>query len=128
MNYKFSEQLDQLGSATARLKEVLQAEPTQFNKDAAIQRFEFTVELAWKTLRSRLIEVEKLPADSPKNTIRLGTQSNLISEPETWLNYLDLRNQTSHLYNQAMADAAYNQIRTFLPLVQDLLTKLKSDS
>ena len=39
-----------LTAAIARLREVLQAPETDVSRDAAIQRFEFCFELAWKSI------------------------------------------------------------------------------
>ena len=38
------------GSALARLGDALAQPKTEWTRDAALQRFEFTVELAWKSI------------------------------------------------------------------------------
>jgi phage-related protein len=50
----FSDSFESLGSIISRLKEVLEykkLDQNDFIRDAAIQRFEFTIELFWKVLK-----------------------------------------------------------------------------
>ena len=46
--------IEDLTAATGRLSEALALEPTRIHKDASIQRFEFTFELAWKAMQTYL--------------------------------------------------------------------------
>ena len=46
--------LDSLGAAVARLEAALAQPKTEWTRDAAIQRFEFSFELAWKTVKDYL--------------------------------------------------------------------------
>jgi nucleotidyltransferase substrate binding protein (TIGR01987 family) len=123
---KLSAQSLDLESAVSRLAEVLSLEPSDIIRDSAIQRFEFTIELAWKTLKSAA-EAKNLLVNNPRDAIRTAAQLELISDPETWLKALDARNLTSHTYDVNIADKVYPQIKSFLPLAQDLLLKLKSE-
>jgi nucleotidyltransferase substrate binding protein (TIGR01987 family) len=52
-----------------RLEEVLENEKTIINRDAAIQRFEFTIELAWKCIQKYLRE-EQIVCQSPKSCFK----------------------------------------------------------
>ena len=47
--------------------------PTKVERDAAIQRFEYTVEACWKTAQRYLLIVEGLDAGSPKEVLRRST-------------------------------------------------------
>ena len=49
---KFEISLEKLTKANERLREALALKsPTQLERDGIIQRFEFTFELAWKTMK-----------------------------------------------------------------------------
>ncbi|MBT6391338.1 MAG: nucleotidyltransferase, partial [Candidatus Marinimicrobia bacterium] len=50
-------QLQSLNRAIKQLEKVLKEEKSEFIRDAAIQRFEFTYELLWKTLKTHLEEI-----------------------------------------------------------------------
>ena len=70
------------------------------HKESFVQRFEFSFELAWKTLKDVMeydgIIFEKI---SPRFIIRDAFQSKYIDNPEIWINMVDDRNLMSHTYN-----------------------------
>ena len=123
MNDKLLEQIKQLKNAIARFSEVLELPETDVNRDATIQRFEFTFELAWKTIKAIAIK-DGLEVVSPADTIRVGNQMRLIDNVEAWLNFLDVRNTTSHVYDELMAKDAYLKIKPFLPFAKSLLESI----
>ena len=125
MNLKLKAQIDQLEKAGKRLEEVLVLEPTQINKDAAIQRFEFTFELAWKTIRSFAFE-KGFEVISPRDNIRTAAQLGLIENIEIWFDFLEARNNSSHVYNENMASVVYEEAKKFLPEFKKLLEKLEN--
>ncbi len=122
---KFHLQLGQLSKAVATLAEALGMESTQINKDGTIQRFEYTFELCWKTVQSAAKSSGILDVNSPRESIRVAAQLGLIENVEIWLNFLDARNQASHVYDQTAADSVYEAIKKFLPEVEKLIRKLK---
>ncbi|MGI6227632.1 MAG: nucleotidyltransferase substrate binding protein [Peptococcales bacterium] len=72
-------------------------------RDGLIQRFEFTFELAWKTLKS-IFEDEGLSGlNSPKTVLREAFAAQIITDDELWLNMLNDRNLTAHIYSEELA-------------------------
>ncbi|MBD9094820.1 MAG: nucleotidyltransferase [Bacteroides oleiciplenus] len=63
-----------------------------------IQTYEYTFELARKTLKDYL-EMEGFLLRSPRETIRQGFQSGYITNAEDWLQALADRNLTVHIYD-----------------------------
>jgi nucleotidyltransferase substrate binding protein (TIGR01987 family) len=112
--------LAEFEKAIKALDIALKADKTELNRDATIQRFEFTVELAWKTSK----KIMGTSSTAPKQVIREMAQNSLIDDPEKWLLAIDKRNLSSHTYNEDLAEIVYNFARDFLPLAQSLLTKL----
>lgn len=122
---KFHLQLEQLTKAVVTLSEALGMEPTQINKDGTIQRFEYTFELCWKTIQSAAKSSGILDVNSPRESIRVAAQLGLIENVEIWLDFLNARNQASHVYDQIGADSVYEAVKQFLPEVEKLVLKLK---
>ena len=95
------------------LREAIEQERplTQLEKEGLIQRFEYTMELAWKTLKDYL-ESENVVFDqvTPRAVIRRAFEAGVIRRGEAWLNALDARNRMSHTYN----------FQTFERVIQDI--------
>lgn len=91
-------------------------------RDAVIQRFEFSIELSWKTA----MKVLGSTAAAPKPAIREMARNNLINDPESWFKFIDARNETSHTYDEDVAQKVYLVVLEFLPFGKELLVKLKS--
>lgn len=123
---KLNAQISQLGKAAARLEEALALKPTRINKDATLQRFEFTFELAWKVMKG-IAEIKGLEeAVSPKDSIRIAAQLGLIGEVLLWFDFLDARNTASHIYNEEMANTVYKLVKEKFPKeVKNLLKEVK---
>ena len=87
-----------------------------------IQTFEFTFELAWKTLKDYL-ELMGFNATSPRETIKLAFQAQYISDGHGWLDALDKRNLMSHIYQEEIAQEAISNIKSkYFILLQELHT------
>jgi nucleotidyltransferase substrate binding protein (TIGR01987 family) len=101
--------------------EALLAEPNNsFIKDSLIQRYEYSIELAWKTLKDFLEHEGYTEAVSPKAVLRLALKEGYLKNPE-WLNALEDRNKTSHAYDEQMAKEVIAEIQTvYFGLLADL--------
>lgn len=109
-----------LGKAVSQLEIALatfREEPENtFVRDAVIQRFEFTYELAVRVLRRYLreaaISFDEVDQLNFKDLIRLGAKQELLLHglPE-WGDYRQARTETVHTYNETraaeVAEAAY---------------------
>lgn len=90
-----------------------------------VQVFEFTFELAWKTLKD-LLEYQGITALSPREVIKEGYATAWIEEGHLWINMLDKRNQLTHTYNDAQAQKAIHIIcQQYFPAIHKLYKKLK---
>lgn len=77
---------------------------TDQEQAGAIQAFEFTYELSWKTMK-RILEKRGVEAQSPRETFREAARNRLIQNPEQWFIFLEKRNLTSHTYKEENAQA-----------------------
>ncbi len=116
--------------ALTAFKEVLDEPYSQIIQDAAIQRFEFTFEICWKTLQAYLKESEGLTANSPKAVFREVLSIDLITsdQAELALEMTDDRNLTSHTYHEGLAKNIYEKLPQYYELCKYLLEQIKARS
>lgn len=99
-------------------------------RDACIQRFEYTYELAFKMLKRQL--EQELPSSEEldhlpfKEIIRVGAERGLIVAPERWFDYRDKRNITSHTYDEAKAREVFAVLTDFAADAATLLFALQN--
>lgn len=122
-------QFDYLSQAISRLEEALAAPKTKgtedFIRDATIQRFEFTIELFWKTLK-KILNFEKINSSTPRDVIASAYQHSLISHEKQWLSMLDDRNLSSHIYSEEEAEKIYTRIRKYCPVLRKDFNAIKA--
>ena len=100
---------------------------TVIERDAAIQRFEYTFEAFWKLLRDYLRECEGIRCNSPKSCIREALSIGLITEEQavTCLEMTDDRNLTAHTYIENLAEQIYKKIESHCKLMEDIFNLVK---
>ncbi len=89
------------------------AEPVTSDRDRAgvIQAFEFTFEATWKLLK-HVAAGEGLDAESPRRAVTAGYKLGLVKDESLWLEMLQDRNLTSHVYHHQIAERIFVAIRT----------------
>jgi nucleotidyltransferase substrate binding protein (TIGR01987 family) len=93
---------------------------------ALVQTFEFTYELAWKTMKDYLAEEGFDDVQGSKQAIRAAFQAKLIGDAEHWMEAVQKRNLASHTYDRLILDEGVAFIlNTFFPLAQALYEELK---
>jgi nucleotidyltransferase substrate binding protein (TIGR01987 family) len=126
---RFSQRLDDYSRALVRLGEALAAQDTDLALDASIQRFEFTFELAWKSMKLWLDQQGGQVVGTPKQTLGLALEAGLITDGNAWSNLLRNRNLTSHTYDEGLAVEVREYLRTEgLGLFQALEARLNLKS
>lgn len=101
-----------------------------FIRDACIQRFEYSYELAHEMLHRHLAATEPNAAEIDSLTfpdmIRLAFARGLTAEEwATWRLYREARNRASHAYDARKAEEVMRIIPTFLASAWRLLEELK---
>lgn len=79
-------------------------------KEAVIQRFEYTHELAWNVMKDYLSEEGNVNVFGSKDATREAFSAGLLSDGEIWMEMIKSRNMTSHTYNEATADEIFKNI------------------
>ncbi len=119
-----SKVFDSFKKSLTRLEEVLGEEKTMTSRDAAIQRFEFTVELAWKSIQHFLRD-QKVVCRSPKECLQASFKFGLVQDDPLWIKMIDDRNLTAHTYNEEIAEEIYNRLAGYLILLGSLKDSLQ---
>lgn len=117
--------LKPLEDALESLKDILAQPVNEYIRDGVIQRFEFTFELCWKTLKRyfKLIGRQDLSV-GPRPILREAGKAGVISNVDVWLNFLEQRNISTHIYNQMQAEQVYAEAKKFPIYVEELLKNL----
>ena len=79
--------------------------PSILEKSGIIQIYEFTFELAWKTLKD-FLEERDITAKYPRDVIKEAFNFELIDNGDVWIDMLEKRNLMSHTYNEVIAEQA----------------------
>ena len=107
------------------IKVVKSAPDDDLLQSGLIQTYEYTFELAWKTLKDYLT-LEGFEVRSPRETIRQGFQSGYIMNGEDWLQALADRNLTTHIYDDEIIIQVLNDIfERYFFLLQDFYVSFK---
>lgn len=100
---------------------------SKLEKAGVIQIYEFTFELAWKTMKDYL-EEKSADVKFPKDTIKEAFKTEIIDDGEKWMDMLQKRNLMSHTYNETNAELAFRLIiKDYLEALQQVYLKLKNE-
>jgi nucleotidyltransferase substrate binding protein (TIGR01987 family) len=117
----------QYNQALDRLHEVIALDEDSIIRDSLIQRFEFTYELAWKSMFYWLRDQGEQVPEMQKPIIAAAFRCELIADPKLWEDIKDERDETSHTYNEAKAMFVSAFVRTkALPAFDALRARLNA--
>lgn len=110
-----------------RAIEVVKATPDDdLLQSGLVQTYEYTFELALKTLKDYL-ESKGFLLRSPRETIRQGFQSGFIANAEDWLQALADRNLIDHIYDdEVMARVLKDVFERYFFILQEFNTSFKA--
>ncbi len=93
----YQKALKQLENAVAIAKE---RPLSNLEQQGLIQAFEYTHELAWKTLKDFLNEQGYQDIYGSKDTSRVAFNLEILENGEVWMDMIKSRNLSSHTYNE----------------------------
>jgi nucleotidyltransferase substrate binding protein (TIGR01987 family) len=98
-------------------------------RSGVIQSFEFTYELGLKAVRRVLMEraavAERVTDLSFNDMLRMAADAGLMHEPLAWRHWRELRNKTSHAYDELQAQLIADEVPAFLEQVRDVLLRVR---
>ncbi|MFZ2226214.1 MAG: HI0074 family nucleotidyltransferase substrate-binding subunit [Candidatus Moraniibacteriota bacterium] len=126
MDY-LKEKFSDLEQALIAWKKALDAPFSDLNRDATIQRYEFSLELLWKTVKMYLKEYEGIECNSPKACFREIRVILDLSEEniEQCMAMTDDRNLSVHTYSEKMANELYARLVQYWQIADLIAGKIK---
>lgn len=123
---RWKQRFSNLQKATRQLTEFIEkGDLNKFEVQGLIQCFEYTFELAWKTMKDYL-EQEGFDVKSPRATIQTAFQIQLIEDGHIWIDALEKRDLMAHTYDEKKAMEAETLIRTkYYQIIKNLCVKLE---
>ena len=116
-----------LTRALRQLEKGVASARDRLDHDGVIQRFEFTFELLWKTLKI-FLEEKGIETKSPKDALKEAFRMGLLAKEAVYLDMLKDRNKTSHIYDERESAKIFRRIKKkYLPEMKSLLHGLSAD-
>ncbi len=99
----------------------------ELEEQGMIQRFEFTHELAWNVLKDYFEYQGNTAITGSRDATREAFNKGLIKDGEGWMEMIKSRNQSSHTYNQEVADEITEKIiQQYYALFAEFKNKIKT--
>jgi len=123
---RLRERLEIASKALATFRAALAEPATSMNRDASIQRFEYSYEAVWKAAQLWLRTVENLELASPTAVTRACFQSGLLDggQASSALLMARDRNLTVHTYNEDLANQIYSRLSGHAGLMEHWLAAM----
>jgi nucleotidyltransferase substrate binding protein (TIGR01987 family) len=134
---RFRIRLESLIKAVAGFESSLNINLVEYNKEVAdvikngrIQKFEYSSELTWKTIKDYLYFAHSIDAKSPKQSVKEFYLLDVISfeEYETLLNMLNDRNRLSHIYKEEYFEEIHSKLTGYLAVMKKVEQILKTNN
>jgi nucleotidyltransferase substrate binding protein (TIGR01987 family) len=130
---RWKQRLENFERGFLLLKEAFEKDPAQMSdleKEGVIQRFEYTFELAWKTLKDYLVySGVAFDQITPRSVIKHAFAAKIIKDGQTWIDMLEQRNLMSHTYDSATFDLVFANIsQRYLVALEQVFKWLKETS
>ena len=91
--------------------------------DVAAKRFEFTYEMAWKALK-RVLDFLGIDARAPRPVFKEAFAQGLLGEEQVWLDMIEIRNLSSHVYDEQEVSKILDELDRYLAAFDALRDKL----
>ena len=126
MNKEIEYVFKKFQDALSKLREGALGAKTELETDGVIQRFEFSFELFWKTIKIVLRE-KGIEAKTPRDCLQEAFKLGWLKDEKTFLDMMEDRNKTSHIYDKSQAEEIFSRIKSvYLASFDDSLVKIKT--
>ncbi|OWK26961.1 MAG: hypothetical protein US76_01905 [Parcubacteria group bacterium GW2011_GWA2_38_13b] len=119
--------LEDYKKSLQKLEEILIFKKDEVVRDSAIKRFELCFDLCWKSIKA-YAKKEGVECQSPRSCFKTAFQLNVINHDVLWLQMIDDRNKSVHLYKEESAEEIYLHLAEYKNLFKKLLEKLSGEN
>ena len=81
--------------------------------DVMVKRFEFTFEMSWKAIK-RTLSYIGIESTSPRSCFKDAFQQGWLQDEMLWLDMIEMRNLTSHTYDETQTRQLLDKIDDYL--------------
>ena len=126
---RFEQRREDYFNALERLKEAVKQGDSDIIIDGILHRFEFTFELAWKTVKDYLEYLGITnKVGSPREIIQTGYKQGILEDGESWIKMMLSKNSLSHIYDEKTSREIYEYIVSeYIDLFENLKKKLNEE-
>ncbi|WP_319559812.1 nucleotidyltransferase substrate binding protein [Marispirochaeta sp.] len=111
---RWKQRFENFKRASAQLKQAVglfrERPLSLIEQQGLIQAFEYTHELAWKTLQDYFIYQGNTDIKGSRDAFREGVRYSLLNDGQIWMEMIQARNLTSHAYDLKMAEEVIKEI------------------
>lgn len=111
--------------AFASFEEAMGQVTSDLTRDGTIQRFEYTFELAWKTMK-RVLRAKGSEVNQPRDVFREAAADQLIADPLAWFDFLEKRNKSTQIYKRAVAEEVFRAMSPFHGAMKDFIGRMEN--
>ena len=128
--------IEELKSAIKNFEESFEIDTSSFSEivrdtidSGRIQKFEFSTELLWKTIKRFLFERDGVESVSPKASVKSFLENGYCGYEtyESLLRMIDDRNSLSHIYKSKMAAETVKHFKEYLKVMNDMVRVLEKN-
>ena len=123
--YNFSNALKRFASAVDSRQSLIDEGFEDMYLDLIVKRFEFTFEMSWKTMK-RYLDFLGFEVKSPRASIKEAFSQDLIDDESIWLDMIEQRNITSHVYDEYQIEEIIDKVEAYKKAFLKLKEKLES--
>lgn len=122
---RWKQRFQNFARAYGLLREALERGPavlSALEKEGVVQRFEYSFELGWKTVKD-FLEAGGLTIApvTPRQVLKDAFAAKVIADGQVWIDMLDHRNLLSHTYDAVKFEHAVEAIAArYLPAMAEL--------
>ncbi|MDR0368522.1 MAG: nucleotidyltransferase substrate binding protein [Bacteroidales bacterium] len=132
---RWKQRFQNFEKAFLQLKDAVEKKSlNELERDGLLQLFKFSMELSWKIMEN-FLEEKGISFDkvTPKEVFRQAQQAGYITNVQTFIDGITLRNELSHNYNVQKFEKAVEEIRlNIFPALEQLyhffIQEIKSEN